>query len=97
MRSPEVREQNFQRIPKINIWGYQRSKKSKISQVFPRSSSGVTRGQKAKFAKNLQDPRSIGVESLSRHFLFPFLLYLVVFRGLVRSAEVKLLKHHKMM
>ncbi|KAJ8041720.1 hypothetical protein HOLleu_12612 [Holothuria leucospilota] len=85
MRSPKVKKQNFQRIPKINIWGHQRSK-SKISQVFPRSSSGVTRGQKAKFAKNLQDPRSIGVESLSRHFL-PFSFF-VIFGGVQRSCEV---------
>ncbi|KAJ8030224.1 hypothetical protein HOLleu_26569 [Holothuria leucospilota] len=57
---------------------------------------GVTRGQKAKFSKNFQDPRSIRVESLSRHFRFSFLLYLVGFKGHVRSAEVKLLKHKMM-
>ncbi|KAJ8047816.1 hypothetical protein HOLleu_06918 [Holothuria leucospilota] len=47
------------RIPKSVIWGHKRSE-SKISREFPRSSSGVTRGQKAKFPKNFQDPRSAG-------------------------------------
>ncbi|KAJ8018271.1 hypothetical protein HOLleu_43825 [Holothuria leucospilota] len=52
MGSPEVKKQNFPRIPKIIIWSYQRPKsKSKISQEFPRLLYGVTRGQKAKYPK----------------------------------------------
>ncbi|KAJ8030737.1 hypothetical protein HOLleu_27225 [Holothuria leucospilota] len=57
--SLKVGKQNSSRIPKIIVWGHEKSKR-KISQEFPRLSSGVTRGQKAKFPKNFQDPRSTG-------------------------------------
>ncbi|KAJ8037436.1 hypothetical protein HOLleu_18247 [Holothuria leucospilota] len=50
MGSPNVKKQNYPRIPKSFMWGHQRSK-SKISQDFPRSSSGVTRGQTANFPR----------------------------------------------
>ena len=52
--SPEVKKQSFSRIPKIVIWGHLMSE-SKISQEFPRSLSGVTRGQMVKYPKNSQD------------------------------------------
>ncbi|KAJ8017803.1 hypothetical protein HOLleu_44557 [Holothuria leucospilota] len=48
--SPEVKKQNFPRIPKSFIWVPQRSKR-KFSQEFPRLSSGVTRGQNANFPR----------------------------------------------
>ncbi|KAJ8029513.1 hypothetical protein HOLleu_28924 [Holothuria leucospilota] len=54
MGSSEVKKQNIASIPKIVLWFHQRSE-SKISQEFPRSLSGVIRGQKAKFPKNSQD------------------------------------------
>ncbi|KAJ8036869.1 hypothetical protein HOLleu_17519 [Holothuria leucospilota] len=48
--SPEIKKQNYPRIPKSFIWVQQRPK-SKIFQDFPRSSSGVTRGQTANFPR----------------------------------------------
>ncbi|KAJ8050764.1 hypothetical protein HOLleu_04084 [Holothuria leucospilota] len=39
--------------------------KSKISQVFPRLSSGVTRGQKAKVPKNSQN-RYLGLSEVKK-------------------------------
>ncbi|KAJ8044527.1 hypothetical protein HOLleu_07304 [Holothuria leucospilota] len=50
LRSPEVKKQNFPRIPNIVIWGHQRSK-SKISQELPRLSYGVTEVKKQNFPK----------------------------------------------
>ena len=54
LRSPQVKKQNFPRIPKTFISGHHRSK-SKLFQEFTRSSSGVSKGQNAKFSKNSQD------------------------------------------
>lgn len=59
LRSPEIKRQNFQRIPNMVIYGHQRSK-SRVSQEFPRSSFGLSRGQRWP-EENLQEPFIFGV------------------------------------
>ncbi|KAJ8039485.1 hypothetical protein HOLleu_17224 [Holothuria leucospilota] len=67
MGSSEIKKQNIASIPKIFLWFHQRSE-SKISQEFPRSLSGVIRGQKAKFPKNSQDSHQGSPEDKKQNF-----------------------------